>query len=93
LQRFPIDIVKIDRSFIKDVMTNVADASIVNAIIAMARSLDVYSIAEGVETEGQVGFLKQNHCDAIQGYYVSRPRTATDIAQVLADGKRISLAS
>jgi diguanylate cyclase (GGDEF)-like protein len=93
LQRFPIDIVKIDRSFINDVTTNVDDASIVNAIIAMARSLDVYSIAEGVETEGQVGFLKRNHCDAIQGYYVSRPRAAADIAQVLADGKRISFAT
>jgi EAL domain-containing protein (putative c-di-GMP-specific phosphodiesterase class I)/ActR/RegA family two-component response regulator len=93
LQRFPIDIVKIDRSFINDVTTNVDNASIVNAIIAMARSLDVYSIAEGVETEGQAGFLKKNHCDAIQGYYVSRPRSAMDITQILGDGKCISVAS
>ena len=93
LQRFPIDIVKIDRSFINNLTTNVDDASIVNAIIAMARSLDVYSVAEGVETEGQAGFLKKNHCDAIQGYYVSRPRSAMDITQILGDGKCISVAS
>ena len=92
LQRFPIDIVKIDRSFINDVTTNFDNASIVNAIIAMARSLDVYSIAEGVETESQAAFLKKNHCDAIQGYYVSRPRSATDITQIFGDGKCISFA-
>jgi EAL domain-containing protein (putative c-di-GMP-specific phosphodiesterase class I) len=93
LQRFPIDIVKIDRSFINNLTTNVDDASIVNAIIAMARSLNVYSVAEGVETEGQAGFLKKNHCDAIQGYYVSRPRSATDITQILGDGTSFSFAS
>lgn len=90
LRRFPIDIVKIDRSFINNLTTNVDDASIVNAIIAMARSLDVYSVAEGVETEGQVGFLKKNHCDAIQGYYVSRPLSATGITQILGDGTSFS---
>jgi diguanylate cyclase (GGDEF)-like protein/PAS domain S-box-containing protein len=93
LRRFPIDIVKIDRSFIKDVTTNVHDASIVNAIIAMARSLDVYSIAEGVETERQAAFLKKNHCDAIQGYYLSRPQHATAITQILGDGMSFSFAS
>ena len=93
LRRFPIDIVKIDRSFINDVTTNVNDASIANAIIAMARSLDVYSIAEGVETESQAAFLKKNHCDAIQGYYLSRPQHATAITQILGDGTRFSFAS
>jgi diguanylate cyclase (GGDEF)-like protein/PAS domain S-box-containing protein len=93
LRRFPIDIVKIDRSFINDVTTNVHDASIVNAIIAMARSLDVYSIAEGVETESQAAFLKKNHCDAIQGYYLCRPQHATAITQILGDGTSISFAS
>jgi diguanylate cyclase (GGDEF)-like protein/PAS domain S-box-containing protein len=93
LQRFPIDIVKIDRSFINNLTTNVDDASIVNAIIAMARSLDVYSVAEGVETESQAAFLKKNHCDAIQGYYLSRPQHATAITQILGDGTSLSLAS
>jgi diguanylate cyclase (GGDEF)-like protein len=93
LRRFPIDIVKIDRSFINDVTTNVDNASIVNAIIAMARSLDVYAIAEGVETESQAAFLKKNHCDAIQGYYLSRPQHATAITQILGDGTRFSFAS
>jgi diguanylate cyclase (GGDEF)-like protein/PAS domain S-box-containing protein len=93
LQRFPIDIVKIDRSFINNLTTNVDDASIVNAIIAMARSLDVYSIAEGVETESQAAFLKKNHCDAIQGYYLSRPQHATAITQILGDGTSFSFAS
>jgi len=93
LRRFPIDIVKIDRSFINDVTTNVNDASIANAIIAMARSLDVYSIAEGVETESQAAFLKKNHCDAIQGYYLSRPQHATAITQILGDGTSFSFAS
>jgi len=93
LRRFPIDIVKIDRSFIHDVTTNVHDASIVNAVIAMARSLDVYSIAEGVETESQAAFLKKNHCNAIQGYYLSRPQHAMAITQILGDRTSNSLAS
>jgi EAL domain-containing protein (putative c-di-GMP-specific phosphodiesterase class I)/CheY-like chemotaxis protein len=71
LRRFPIDIVKIDRSFVREVTTNADDASITDAIIAMARSLGMRTVAEGVETEAQARFMRAHRCDAIQGYYVS----------------------
>ncbi|HTH41376.1 MAG TPA: EAL domain-containing protein, partial [Rhodocyclaceae bacterium] len=73
LKRFPIDKIKIDRSFVNDIHQNANDAAIVRMVIGMAGELERKVIAEGVETEEQRDFLKAHHCDEIQGYFYSRP--------------------
>jgi len=80
LQRFPIDTLKIDISFIRDVTTNPASAAIAVAIIDMARSLKMKVVAEGVETLAQLEFLRQHACDEIQGFYCARPMPAAELA-------------
>ncbi len=77
--------IKIDRSFISDVATNPDDAAITAAIISMAKSLGLKVIAEGVEDEAQMSFLRAHHCDEIQGYYFSRPLERDAIAAKLRD--------
>ncbi|MGO9312640.1 MAG: EAL domain-containing protein [Syntrophobacteraceae bacterium] len=91
LKRFPLDVLKIDRSFIKDLMTDSDDAVITKAIIAMAHSLNLEVIAEGIETEEQLSFLRENKCDAFQGYYFSRPVSATVMTKLLEEGKSLRL--
>ncbi|OGB27251.1 MAG: hypothetical protein A3I66_10050 [Burkholderiales bacterium RIFCSPLOWO2_02_FULL_57_36] len=76
LKRFPLDSVKVDRSFIRDIPEEANDAAITHAIIAMAHALKLTVIAEGVETEDQLAFLREHGCDEIQGYYFSRPLSA-----------------
>jgi len=93
LRRFPIDVVKIDRSFINDVTESAEDASLTKAIIAMGRSLNMKTVAEGVETEAQLKFLINHQCDAIQGYYFSRPLPADALTELLREGKHIPRAS
>ena len=73
LRRFPIDTLKIDIAFVRDITTNADDASIALAIIRLAHSLKLDVVAEGVETAAQLEYLRRNHCDQIQGYYFSRP--------------------
>ena len=73
LKRFPLDHIKIDRSFIKDIPEDNDDATITRTIIAMAHNLRLKVIAEGVETEAQLKFLREHGCDEMQGYYFSRP--------------------
>ncbi|NVE00684.1 EAL domain-containing protein [Massilia sp. BJB1822] len=89
LKQFPIDVVKIDQSFIRDVTDSVDGASLTKSIIAMAKSLNMSTVAEGVETEGQLGFLNTNRCDAIQGYYFSRPLAQSEIGELLQAGTRL----
>ncbi len=73
LKRFPIDILKIDKSFVRDVTVNEDDSAIARAIIAIAKSLRLTTIAEGVETRSQAEFLRGEGCDSFQGYFFSRP--------------------
>jgi EAL domain-containing protein (putative c-di-GMP-specific phosphodiesterase class I) len=84
LKRFPIDIVKIDKSFVRDIASDAGDASIVRAVIAMGKSLHMTVVAEGVETREQQAFLCEHACPEAQGYYFSRPVLADDFARMLA---------
>ena len=81
LRRFPVDKVKIDRSFVAEVPANRDQGAIVSAIIALAHALQIRVVAEGVETEGQREFLKSCGCDFIQGYLVGRPSDADSAAR------------
>jgi diguanylate cyclase (GGDEF)-like protein len=85
LRRFGVNKLKIDRSFISDVATNPDDSAITAAIINMAKSLRLKVIAEGVENEAQMSFLRAHHCDEIQGYYFSRPLVFDKVADKLRD--------
>jgi diguanylate cyclase (GGDEF)-like protein len=79
LKRFPIDTLKLDQSFVRDIATDATDAAIASAVIAMAHSLDLRVIAEGVETAEQLAFLRERGCDTIQGFYFSAPFAAEEL--------------
>jgi len=83
LRQFPVSKLKIDRSFVRDVAVNPDDAAITTAIISMAKSLNLKVIAEGVETEAQMSFLRAHQCDEIQGYYFSKPLATDEVADKL----------
>jgi diguanylate cyclase (GGDEF)-like protein/PAS domain S-box-containing protein len=83
LKRFPIDSLKIDRSFVSDLATDASDAAIVTTVIGMARNLNLRVVAEGVETEEQLEFLRRHDCDEFQGYLTSRPVDAAAFARLL----------
>jgi diguanylate cyclase (GGDEF)-like protein len=83
LRQFRVSKLKIDGSFIRDVAANPDDAAITAAIISMAKSLRLKVIAEGVENEAQMSFLRGHHCDEIQGYYFSKPLAVRDVADKL----------
>jgi len=83
LQRFPLSRLKIDQSFVRDLLTNENNVKITRAIIAMAHSLNLSVLAEGVETEGQLARLREEGCDEVQGYLFSRPVCAEDFEKLL----------
>jgi diguanylate cyclase (GGDEF)-like protein/PAS domain S-box-containing protein len=85
LKRFPVDHLKIDRSFIRDIPDDADDIAITRAIIAMGKNLNMEIIAEGVETREQLEFLKDSGCHEVQGYYHSPPRPAREMALLLAE--------
>lgn len=90
LKRFPIDVLKIDQSFIRHLTTDRNDAAIATAVISLAKSLRLKVIAEGVETAEHVKFLRGLKCDQIQGYFFSKPLPATDFDNLLKAGKNIN---
>ena len=83
LKHLPLDTLKIDRSFLRDIMTDDYDKTIVKTIIAMAHSMDLTVTAEGVETQEQLALLRQYACDEIQGYLFSRPVPSDEATQLL----------
>ena len=86
LREFPIDALKIDQSFVRQITSAEDDMSIVTAVISMARSLKLRVVAEGVETAEQMAFLQAGECDEAQGYHFSRPVPAVDFASLLKSG-------
>jgi EAL domain-containing protein (putative c-di-GMP-specific phosphodiesterase class I) len=91
LKRFPIDQLKIDRSFVHDVPGD--GEAIATAIIAMAHSLDLTVVAEGVETAEQVAFLRRAGCDVAQGYFFARPMSAADLTRLLREKRTMAVAA
>jgi EAL domain-containing protein (putative c-di-GMP-specific phosphodiesterase class I) len=87
LKHFPLDTLKIDRSFIRDLMRNPHDAAIVKAIMALGHGLNLKVIAEGVETPEQLEFLRSVECDGLQGYLFSPPVAAQAATEIIKNGK------
>jgi len=89
LKRFPLDALKIDRAFIRDTVTDPDDAAITLTIINLAHSMKLKVVAEGVETEGQLSFLRSHGCDEMQGYYFARPLPVEDCSRALREDRRL----
>jgi EAL domain-containing protein (putative c-di-GMP-specific phosphodiesterase class I)/ActR/RegA family two-component response regulator len=87
LKRFPIDAVKIDQTFVRDIVTDPDAAGIVSAVIGLAQRMHLRTIAEGVETEAQLGYLRKLGCEVMQGYYFSRPVPEAEFNAMLRAGK------
>jgi EAL domain-containing protein (putative c-di-GMP-specific phosphodiesterase class I) len=86
LRKFPVDALKIDRSFVRQISDAGDDATIVTAVIGMARSLKLRVVAEGVETAEELAFLRAHQCDEAQGHYFSRPVLPEQFAKLLRSG-------
>ena len=90
LKRFPIDTLKIDKSFVGDVCSDVDDAAIVRAIVTLGHALGLQVIAEGVETREQLSYLSELECDAVQGFLFSKSLSAGDFGELLIEQRRVS---
>ncbi len=88
LRRFPLDELKIDRSFLNSVPKNADDTAIVGAMIAMAHGLGLGVVAEGVEREEQLDFLRDRGCDEYQGFLASKPLLASDFLKLVAKNRK-----
>ena len=84
VKKFPLDVLKIDRSFVREVTRDSGDRAIADAIIALGRALDLTIVAEGVETAEQEAFLRVHNCDEVQGYLISKPIPPDEFAAFLA---------
>jgi sensor c-di-GMP phosphodiesterase-like protein len=91
LKRFPIDILKIDQSFVRDLTVDYDDAAIVKAIISLGKSLDLKVVAEGIETQEQALFLKKEGCDLGQGYFYSKPLEREKFTEFYKNSQNIIL--
>ena len=89
LRSFPIDIVKIDREFIRDIPKDKNDCELVSAIIAMARNMNICVVAEGVEQDAQLAFLRERGCDRVQGYYFSPPLPGEEMLTYLLEAPKL----
>jgi EAL domain-containing protein (putative c-di-GMP-specific phosphodiesterase class I) len=93
LKRFPIDALKIDQSFVRDLPADEDGASIVTAMIGMGKNLHMQVVAEGVETRQQLDFLQEHGCPQGQGYYFGRPVSGEDFSRLLQCGVRDTAAA
>jgi EAL domain-containing protein (putative c-di-GMP-specific phosphodiesterase class I) len=93
LKRFPVSTLKIDRSFVRDLTTDPDDRAIVKTIITLAHSLKLSVVAEGVETQEQLHFLRSLRCDHVQGYFFSKPLRADDVARMMDNARPWNQAS
>ncbi len=91
LGRFPIDQLKIDRSFIQEIVTDPNSATISTSVIALAHRMRLRVVAEGVETEAQLGYLRQNGCDEMQGFYFSKPLPPGEFAELYRRGASLAM--
>jgi EAL domain-containing protein (putative c-di-GMP-specific phosphodiesterase class I) len=83
LKKFPLDTIKIDRSFIREITGIAKDHALTNAVIAMGKALSLNVVAQGVETKEQSEYLRQNACDEFQGFYLNKPVPANQISELL----------
>ena len=92
LKRFPVDCVKVDRSFVNDIPSDAGDAALTRAIIAMGHSLGLHVVAEGVERRDQLEFLRREGCDEYQGYHFAKPMAETALTALLTQTPHAALA-
>ncbi|MBT6880361.1 MAG: EAL domain-containing protein, partial [Gammaproteobacteria bacterium] len=93
LQRLPVDIIKIDQQFIKEIPSSKDDMTLVKAVIAMAHSMGFDVVAEGVETKVQADFLREHQCEELQGFYFSKPVPANEFEQLLITQGKVGAGS
>jgi diguanylate cyclase (GGDEF)-like protein len=91
LRRYPVDRIKIDQSFIRDMASHPGSTALVRSILAMADNLGLQTIAEGVETTAQTGYLRKQRCHEMQGFLFSRPVPPEDIVQMASEGRRLEI--
>jgi len=91
LKRLPIDQLKIDKTFVLNMMSDPGDAAIAQSVISLAHNMKLSVIAEGVETEAQLAFLREHRCDGLQGYYFAPALPAAEMTQMLAGKRRPAL--